>query len=116
MLFNFAAKILQELGQVIRPFGRHLVDEIRHGNWGEESQNLLFDIIDKLTDMEVDDVMLRQTLPAVEEDTPSQGAVGGAGQGDMPQANVNEPGFPIPDPDFDINAPGPYDMWRDPYQ
>jgi len=116
MLFNFAAKILQELGNVIRPFGPLMVDEIRHGNWGEESQNLLFDIIDKVTDMEVDDIMLRQTLPPVEEDTPSQGTVSGAGQGNVPQTDVDEYGFPIPDPDFDIDAPGPYDMWRDPYQ
>jgi len=116
MLFNFAVKILQELGNVIRPFGRLLVDEIRHGNWGEESQNLLFDIIDKVTDTEVDEIMLRQTLPPVEEDTPSQGVVGGAGQGNVPQADVDDYGFPIPDPDFDIDVPGPYDMWRDPYQ
>jgi len=45
-----------------------------------------------------------------------QGAVGGARQGDAPQTDVDEHGFPIPDPDFDIDAPGPYDMWKDPYQ
>jgi len=69
-----------------------------------------------VTDTEVDDIMLRQTLPPVEEHTPSQGAVGGAGQGNVPKADVDDYGFPIPDPDFDIDAPGPYDMWRDPYQ
>jgi len=45
-----------------------------------------------------------------------QGAVGGVKQGDAPQADVDENGFPIPDPDFDIDAQGPYDIWRDPYQ
>jgi len=115
-LFNFAAKILRELGEVIHPFGRMFVKEIRRGNWGMEFENLLFDIVDQVTDMEVDDVMLRQTLPLVEGETPSQGAVGGTRQGDAPPTDVDEHGFPIPDPDFDIDVPGPYEMWKDPFQ
>jgi len=60
--------------------------------------------------------MLRQNLPPVKGETPSQGAVGGARQGDVPPTDVDEYGFPIPDPDFDIDAPEPYDMWKDPFQ
>ena len=33
-----------------------------------EFENLLFNIVDQVTEMEVDDVMLRQTLPLVEGD------------------------------------------------
>jgi len=75
-----------------------------------EFENLLFDIVDQVTEMEVDDVMLRQTLPPVEGETPLQGAVGGARQRDAPPTDVDEHGFPIPDPDFNIDVPGPYDM------
>jgi len=98
MLFNFAARILRDLGEVIRLFGRMFVEDVGEGYWGTEFEHLLFDIVDQVTDMDVDDVMLRQTLPLTEGETPSQGAVGGKGPGDAPPTDVDEHCFSLPRP------------------
>jgi len=80
ILFHFAARVLRDLGEVIRLFGSMFVEDATQGYWGTEFEHLLFDIVDQVTDMDVDDVMLRQTLPPIEGETPSQGAVGSMGR------------------------------------
>ena len=71
-------------------------------------------MVDQVSKGEVDNVMLEQSMPTAEGETLPQGAVGGRVQGDGQEPDIDEYGFPIPNPNFDIDAPG-YDMWRDPY-
>ena len=116
ILFNFAARVLRDAGREVRLLGNSYINSVRRGDFGTPFETMLTLMVDQMADGDVNDVMLEQTMPATEGETPSRGAVGGSGRSRDSPIDVDAYEFSAPDPDFDIDTPGPYDMWRDPYQ